>query len=373
MIMRKKAITVISSGIGKPSREELQRREENDMIPRVLYFEDAIGCDMLDEGFLSTAPAFRRFFYRRVPTVIAQGCEARFVRKKYDAVVTWSERNVLLYAFLSKLTFSKYPHIAMMSWLSKPNILPLLRFLQSHIDRILVWSSVQRDAAIKGGISQDKVVLISRRADTKFWRPMEIPTDTICAVGQEMRDYPTLIEALDGTTIPCFIATGEFHSKVYPSVDSVYNNKKLPPNITFGKLSYADLRALYARSRFVVVPLLHTDTDNGVNTIEESMAMGKAVICSRTRGQIDIIQEGTTGLFVPVGDAAALREAILSLWHNPQRAEEMGKNGRIYIEQHHTLEQFVRDVNTNIEDVIKKYKDSIPHSGSEHLAMSSRQ
>ncbi len=85
-----------------------------------------------------------------------------------------------------------------------------------------------------------------------------------------------------------------------------------------------ELRDLYARSRFVVVPLHASDTDNGVTVILEAMAMGKAVICSRTRGQVDVIQEGVTGIYVPVGDAAALRAAILSLWAEPQRAQQMG-------------------------------------------------
>jgi glycosyltransferase involved in cell wall biosynthesis len=101
-----------------------------------------------------------------------------------------------------------------------------------------------------------------------------------------------------------------------------------------------ELRDLYARSRFVVVPLLPSDTDNGVTVILEAMAMGKPVICSRTRGQVDVIREGVTGLYVPIGDAAALRAAILALWNDPLRARQMGRDARAYVEQHHTLEKF---------------------------------
>jgi len=111
-------------------------------------------------------------------------------------------------------------------------------------------------------------------------------------------------------------------------------------HITQGRLSLTELRDLYARSRFVVVPLLPSDTDNGVTVILEAMAMGKPVICSRTRGQVDVIQEGVTGLYVPVGDAVALRKAILTLWNDPQRAQEMGRNARAHIERYHTLEMF---------------------------------
>ncbi len=105
-------------------------------------------------------------------------------------------------------------------------------------------------------------------------------------------------------------------------------------------MSLTELRNLYARSRFVVVPLLPSDTDNGVTVILEAMAMGKPVICSRTRGQVDVIQEGVTGLYVPIGDAAALRAAILSLWNEPVRARQMGRNARALVEKHHTLEKF---------------------------------
>jgi glycosyltransferase involved in cell wall biosynthesis len=111
-------------------------------------------------------------------------------------------------------------------------------------------------------------------------------------------------------------------------------------NITQGRMSLIELRKLYARSRFVVVPLMHSNTDNGVTVILEAMAMGKPVICSRTLGQVDVIQEGVTGLYVPVGDVAAMRAAVLSLWNEPARAREMGRNARAHIEKYHTMEKF---------------------------------
>ena len=101
-----------------------------------------------------------------------------------------------------------------------------------------------------------------------------------------------------------------------------------------------ELRNLYARSRFVVVPLRLSDTDNGVTVILEAMAMGKPVICSRTRGQVDVVEEGVTGLYVPVGDPQALRKAILELWNDPLRAQQMGRNARAHVEKYHTLEKF---------------------------------
>jgi glycosyltransferase involved in cell wall biosynthesis len=138
-----------------------------------------------------------------------------------------------------------------------------------------------------------------------------------------------------------------------PWIRDISNQDSLPASITIGAMNFSELRALYDRSRFVVIPLFETDTDNGNTSILEAMAMGKAVICSRVRGQRDVVQEGITGLFVPPGDIRALREAITSLWANPERAAEMGRNGRAHIEKYHALDAWVEDVRNVIEDVLK--------------------
>jgi glycosyltransferase involved in cell wall biosynthesis len=114
--------------------------------------------------------------------------------------------------------------------------------------------------------------------------------------------------------------------------------------VTIGQITMTELRDLYARSRFVVVPIRPSDTDNGVSVIVQAMAMGKPVICSRTRGQVDVIQDGITGIFVPPEDPIALREAILGLWNDPARAQAMGRRARAYVEEHHSLDAFCRDV-----------------------------
>jgi hypothetical protein len=82
------------------------------------------------------------------------------------------------------------------------------------------------------------------------------------------------------------------------------------------------------------------------------MSMGKAVICSRVSGQRDVIQEGITGIFVPPGDPAALREAIHYLWSNPDIAAEMGARAREHIERFHAYDGWVTDVQRVIIDAI---------------------
>jgi glycosyltransferase involved in cell wall biosynthesis len=350
-----KVLTLVSTGLGRPAPEKLLAEEKADKHPRSSFYASSLNSDMLDERFLQMAPAWRRFFYKYFPTLLAQITEAYFICHRYDIVVTWAERLGYPFALLLKLTGRSVPHITLSSWISNPRKSKLLRFSQSHIDKILMWSTVQKDFAIKKlNVPSSKIAFIRKFADQRFFRPIQQETNMICAAGSEMRDYPTLIEALRGLDIKCHIATGMTRGKLYNTVKALYDINDLPSNVTIGKKNYPELRELYAQSRFVVVPVLPTDTDNGLTCILESMAMGKAVICTRTEGQVDVIQEGITGIFVPPKDPVALREAIQALWNNPDLTERMGKSAREYLEKYHTLEQFVDSVKIIAEEVVRE-------------------
>jgi glycosyltransferase involved in cell wall biosynthesis len=182
------------------------------------------------------------------------------------------------------------------------------------------------------------------------------PQDMICAVGREMRDYGTLVAALRGSSVRCHIAAGGQGTlkKRDRWVEALTGPHPLPPNVSVGPLNFLDLRTMYAQSRFVVMPLLPTRTDNGTTSILEAMAMGKAVICSRVDGQSDVIRDGETGVYVPPGDPEALRSAIEHLWSHPDIAERMGRAARLYVEQHHTLDEWVRQVRLAVEESVEE-------------------
>jgi hypothetical protein len=125
----------------------------------------------------------------------------------------------------------------------------------------------------------------------------------------------------------------------------------LPPGVTTGAKSYVELRALYARSRFVVVPLVPSDNDSGINTIREAFAMGKAVICTETAGQVGILDPGRNCLLVPPFDAQALREAILELWNDPEKCDRLGQAGRELMLQH-GLEHWTTTLVTAVDEAV---------------------
>jgi glycosyltransferase involved in cell wall biosynthesis len=354
-----KTLTLVSPNIAQPDRNALIQLEKEDKHPRASLFATRLNADLLDERYLAQAPPFLRAVYGKVPTKIAQVCEAYRVRNDYDAVISWAEDLGMLFAGMMKGTFVRTPHVAIWSWISREKKARILKTVHSHVDKIVLMSSRQRDFALHElGLPSSKIIGSRWPVDTKFWRPLPQPTDMICSVGREMRDYATLVRATRDLPIPCHIAAGGSMTALKKDqwITDLEQEGELPPHITIGKKTYAELRALYARSRFLVMPMFQTETDNGSTSILEAMAMGIPTICSRTIGQVDIIEDGKTGIFVPVGDTRALREAILYLWNHPEEAQRMGAAGREFVLKHHDLENFIDAIGTAVTEAIAAHK-----------------
>lgn len=267
---------------------------------------------------------------------------------EFDVIVTWSERLTLAYLALQHLYGPGKPHVALFTQFSKPNLHYPLRVLGRYLHMAVIFSSRQRRFAIEHGlIAPERLFNLHFMVDDRFYSPRPGANDVISSVGAEMRDYATLFEALDGTDLRCEVAAGTVR---IPHRVRLVKDRRVPvtdllrrpnPNVSIGyRGSLLALRDLYAQSRFVVVPLLPTKSDNGLTVMLEAMAMGKAIVCSRTEGQVDAIDEGRTGLFTPVGDAVSLRRTMVDLWHDPARAAAMGAAARAQVERHHSLEQF---------------------------------
>jgi glycosyltransferase involved in cell wall biosynthesis len=90
--------------------------------------------------------------------------------------------------------------------------------------------------------------------------------------------------------------------------------------------------------------------------------MGKPVICSRVKAQIDVVRDGFTGLYVSPDDPKALRDAIVYLWNHPDKAAEMGREARAYVEVNHRLEEFFDQIKQAVREAIASREHPI-HPG----------
>lgn len=273
---------------------------------------------------------------------LAVACFRR--RLDYDVVFTDSERVGMLFAVLCSTVRRRPRHVMVGHRLSAPSKLRLHRALRlgRRIDHVIVYCSAQRSVATEQlAYPPHRVTLSSFMVDTRFWTrepPTVAPSarPMICAVGQELRDYPTLVVAVDGLDVDVVIAAASPWSKRADSSDGL----AVPANVSVERLGPAELRRLYARADLVVVPIVETDFQAGITTILEAMAMGLAVVCTRTRGQTDTIVDGETGCYVPPADPAALGATLARLLSDTAEAERLGRAGRRWVLENADIEVY---------------------------------
>jgi glycosyltransferase involved in cell wall biosynthesis len=86
--------------------------------------------------------------------------------------------------------------------------------------------------------------------------------------------------------------------------------------------------------------------------IIEGMAGTKPVVATNGGGVPEIVQDGVTGLLVPMGDAVAMSKAIEFLLENPERARQMGLRGRERALSHFTIQMTARKVEAVYDQIL---------------------
>ncbi len=135
------------------------------------------------------------------------------------------------------------------------------------------------------------------------------------------RDYKTLIAACKGIDAPVVVTTRIARAK----------KLSLPTNFIMKELSPRDLVKEYdAAAIFVLCLDIHDGTNDaaGCSTLVETMAMGKAIVATRTPTVESYITDGETGLLVEQGDVAGLKRAIERLLGDASLRQRLGTNAR---------------------------------------------
>jgi glycosyltransferase involved in cell wall biosynthesis len=350
-----RVLLTVSGSIPTDVHEAVAQRRR----PRVDYLElsEAFGADLLDHP---TAIAQHRIANRVLGrllgpnAVLAWACYRR--RRHYDVIVTDGEQIGLPLAVLSwwsrRRTAARHVMIVhIMSRTPKVRLFQLLR-LRRHIDAFLVYSSAQQAFAIdRLGMPAERVTLTPFMVDTAFFDPAgtDVRPDgpLIAAAGLECRDYVTMLDAVAALEVPVVIAAASPWSKRTSGLDGL----PLPANVTVVRLDLFQLRDLYARSTVVVMPLHEVDFQAGITTILEAMSMGKAMVCTRTTGQTDVIEEGVTGRYVPVGEAVDMRTAIQELLGDPERSAAFGRNAREWVRANADIDVYTANLGAVVDGV----------------------
>ncbi len=108
------------------------------------------------------------------------------------------------------------------------------------------------------------------------------------------------------------------------------------PQLHLGKITNDRmLSIIYSAADVFVIPSLQ---ESFGQTVTESMACGTPVVGFDTGGIPDMVRPGVTGYLAKVGDAAALREAIMKVLREPEKWPAMSANCRRIAVEEYSLE-----------------------------------
>ena len=152
----------------------------------------------------------------------------------------------------------------------------------------------------------------------------------------------------------------------FDSNPTALREEELKPYIDDGIIEYfgeqSDVRPFLAQCSVFVLPSYREGTPKAVL---EAMATGRAVITTDAPGCRETVTDGVNGHLVPVRDAGAVAEKMISLVNSPDTVAEMAKAGRRMAE-----ERF--DVNLVNAVICKmmKIEETIENGENEYVAVS---
>jgi len=176
------------------------------------------------------------------------------------------------------------------------------------------------------GVEEEKFRFVPlQRGKIGELKPSPIPPPYIVSMGSANRDYRTLVDAVLGTGIKTVIISKKGEISRLPDHPDLVKLTDLTPE---------ECNSILSGSKLNVVPIASTQTASGQVSFVTSLRMGIPTIVTRCVGTVDYIRDGETGLLVAPGDAAALRQAIESIWRNEVLRSRIGSAGREYAEEY---------------------------------------
>ena len=155
--------------------------------------------------------------------------------------------------------------------------------------------------------------------------------DLLFAGGDNGRDWPLLIEAVRDLPFAVHLVTRQ-PPAVLPAAVHVDT-----------RLTLCRFRDAMAAASVAALPLV-PGVAAGVTVLPMAMALGVAVVATRTQWTEQYVTDGEEGLLVPPGDVGAFRDALARLHAQADLRARLGANARRRVASLCDLEAFTREM-----------------------------
>lgn len=123
-----------------------------------------------------------------------------------------------------------------------------------------------------------------------------------------------------------------------PRLQQLTHDLNLSHAVRFlGRVPDADLPALYRQASVFVMPVREEADGTSIEGFGivylEASASGLPVIAGQSGGAVEAVKPGKTGYLVPPNDPQTLAQTLLPLLANPDLRQQLGRSGRVWVEQ----------------------------------------
>jgi len=123
-----------------------------------------------------------------------------------------------------------------------------------------------------------------------------------------------------------------------------------------GWLDAGEARALCERADILVLP---SHAEGMAMAVIEGLAHGLAVVTTRVGAHEEVISDGETGIFVPVGDTDALAAALAKLVADPEIRDHLSANGRAHYLNHFSMKAYMQSLEKLYEAVSAQLQTAV--------------
>ncbi len=229
----------------------------------------------------------------------------------------------------------------------------LAEVLEMHLYRRAARVTVPTKGILEGlasrGVPRSKLFLLTNGVDTSIYQPQapdDALTQSLGLNGHKVFLYAgthglsqgldVILEAAKLTRDPdvLYVLAGEGADKaalVKKAKEQGIANVRFLPNQPKSSMP-ALLNSTYAA--IISLKPLEVFRSALPSKMFESMAVGQPLVAALWGEGAEVVREADCGLVTTPGDARQLRDAVETMAREPERAKEMGRNGRRFVDDH---------------------------------------
>lgn len=222
------------------------------------------------------------------------------------------------------------------------------------VTRFVVYSTLERQVYHQSfGIPLEKLDFVHWGVnppppdDTK---PI-INGDYVCALGENSRDYATLIAAMRRLPHIKLVMVVRPHNLV---------GLDIPANVqVLTNIPLKDATNVLRHCRFMALPLNGPDVPCGHVTLVNAMHLGKAFAITRSSGVVDYVRDGENAIMCTHGSVDEMTGAIERLWQDTDLRLQMGEQGRLFASEYCSENRIISNFHRLLVDlgVVSKKAD----------------